>query len=83
MSLAGAETRVKTSNSAHRMPDFENPRARAREIISPIDLQAKRMPRTVSRSSREPQFFDFWWREHALEKSVQADFSWAENQNNK
>src|SRR5882757_8119160 len=83
MSLAGAETRVKTSSSVHRMPDFANPLAHAPGIIDPIDPQAKKLPRTVSPSSCEPQFFHFWWREHALKKSVHADFSRAENQNNK
>src|SRR5882724_9408446 len=74
---------ARTSSRAHRKPDFASSHARAGGIIDPIDLQTKKLPRTVSRSSRQPQFFDFWWREHALEKSVQADFSWAENQNNK
>ena len=83
MLLAGAETRVKTRSSAHRAPDFANPRARAPGIIDSIDPQAKKLPRTVSRSSCEPQFLHFRWREHALKKSVNADFSWAENQNNK
>src|SRR5258708_32363206 len=83
MSFAGAETRVKTNSSAHKMPDFANPRARAPGIIDPIDPQAKKLRRMISSSSCEPQFFHFWWYEHALKKSVHADFSGTEYQNNK